>query len=112
VDQNHAAIVEQMSLIEQIPGGELKSEPVEQHDVKHRLLIERLRGDGNRRFSNAGYWFLTRDSVLIPYGRAQREHEDALPFAISTTAWTHIVRSFTPRTDDYEQTLVDLLDTP
>ena len=38
--------------------------------------------------------------------------KEAPPFAISMTAWAHIVRSFTPRTEDYDRTLVDLLDTP
>jgi hypothetical protein len=112
IDQNVTAINEQVALIERFPGGQFKPEPVKVHDVKHRLLVERMRGDGNRHFSNAGYWFLTLDSVLIPYGRAERPSADALPFAISMTAWAHIVRSFTPRTTDYDQTLVDLLDTP
>jgi hypothetical protein len=38
--------------------------------------------------------------------------ESAPPFAVSLTAWAHIVRSLCPRTEDYEQTVVDLLDTP
>lgn len=112
IDANEVAINEQLSLIERCPGGQFKSDPVKLHDVKHRLLVERLRGDGDRPFSKAGYWFLTRDSVLIPYGRAGRRNEDTLPFAVSMTAWAQIVRAFTPRTEDYDQTLVDLLDTP
>jgi len=80
--------------------------------VKHRLLIERLRGTSNRRFSNAGCWFLTRDRVLVPYASAGRSRSDEMPFAVSLAAWAHIVRSLCPRTNDYEQTMVDLLDTP
>ena len=53
--------------------------PVKLHDVKHRLLIERLRGDSNRRFSNAGYWFLTADSSLPRYDYAARQGTDRLP---------------------------------
>lgn len=112
VDRSEVAIDEQLSIINRVPGGAFKPDPVKLHDVKHRLLIERLRGDGNRTFANAGYWFLTRDSVLIPYSREELPHGDALPFAVSMNAWVHIVRSFTPRTEDYDQTLVDLLDTP
>jgi hypothetical protein len=112
VDRSRSLIDQHMSLIETVPGGASKSDRVREHDVKHRLLVERLRGDGNRRFSNAGYWFLTRDSVLIPYGFAGRGRDDALPFAVSLSAWAQVVRSFTSRTEDYEQTLVDLLDSP
>ncbi len=112
IDRSDKLIGEQLSLIERVPGGQLKSDPVKLHDVKHRLLVERLRGDANRQFSNAGYWFLTRDSVLVPYARKDLSHTEALPFAVSMNAWAHIVRSFTPRTEDYDSTLVDLLDTP
>jgi len=112
VDRAEIAIDEQFAIISRVPGGAFKSDPVKLHDVKHRLLVERLRGDGNRTFANAGYWFLTRDTVLLPYGREALPHTDALPFAVSMNAWAYIVRSFTPRTEDYDQTLVDLLDTP
>jgi hypothetical protein len=112
VDRSEGAIDDQLSIINRVPGGAFKPDPVKLHDIKHRLLVERLRGDGNRTFANAGFWFLTRDSVLIPYSREELPHTDALPFAVSMDAWVHIVRSFTPRTEDYDRTLVDLLDTP
>jgi hypothetical protein len=111
VDHRREAIAEHMSLIEHVRGGGSKSDRVKEHDVKHRLLIERLRGSHDRKFSSAGYWFLTRDGVLVPYGLADRS-AGALPFAVSLTAWAQIVRGFTPRTEDFDQTLVDLLDTP
>src|SRR5881396_1710189 len=56
--------------------------------------------------------FLTRDNVLLPYAAAGRDQPEDPPFAVSVSAWAHIVRSLCPRTEDYEQTLVDLLDTP
>jgi hypothetical protein len=105
------AINDQISLMEHIRGVELKAEPVKEHDAKHRLLIEKLRGTHERKFSSAGYWFLTRDGLLIPYGLLDRV-PGALPFAVSLTSWAQIVRGFTARTEDYERTLVDLLDTP
>jgi hypothetical protein len=111
VEHRREAIAEHMSLIERVRGGGSKSDRVKEHDVKHRLLIERLRGSHDRKFSSAGYWFLTRDGVLVPYGLADRS-AGALPFAVSLTAWAQIVRGFTPRTEDFDQTLVDLLDTP
>lgn len=112
VERDQDGIAEQIGLLETVPGGSSKPEPIQEHDVKHRMLVERLRGSGNRRFSNAGCWFITRDSVLTPYAAARRESPDILPFAVSLTAWAHVVRSLCPRTKDYEQTLVDLLDTP
>jgi len=112
VDRDEDGIAKQVGLLATIPGGSSKPHPVMEHDAKHRLLVERLRGDGDRRFSNAGYWFLTDDSVLIPFSQEQKPNPSQIPFAVSLSAWTHIVRSLSPRTDDYEQTLVDLLDSP
>jgi predicted nucleic acid-binding protein len=112
VDRDEDGLAEQIGILESVPGGANKSGGVKEHDAKHRMLIERLRGQGHRRFSNAGYWFITRDSILIPYGAERKPTPDALPFASSLPAWAQIVRSLSPRTEDYEQTLVDLLDTP
>lgn len=112
VDRDADGLAAQMGLLESVPGGASKSRGIKEHDAKHRMLVERLRGEGHRRFSNAGYWFITRDSVLIPYASEGRSNSDALPFAVSFPSWAQIVRSLSPRTEDYEQTLVDLLDTP
>jgi hypothetical protein len=112
VDRDSDELAAQMGLLESVPGGANKSGGIKEHDAKHRMLIERLRGQGHRRFSNAGYWFITRDSVLIPYASEGRAAPDSLPFAVSFPSWAQIVRSLSPRTEDYEQTLVDLLDTP
>jgi len=112
VDRDEDGIAGRVGLLATIPGGSSKPHPVMEHDAKHRLLVERLRGEGDRRFSNAGYWFLTDDSVLIPYAQEQKADPRQIPFAVSLSAWTHIVRSLSPRTEDYEQTLVDLLDSP
>jgi hypothetical protein len=111
VEQIPEVIGDRVSLLEHIRGAESKAEPVKEHDAKHRILIEKLRGTHERKFSNAGYWFLTRDGLLIPYGLLDRA-PGALPFAVSLTSWAQIVRGFTARTEDYERTLVDLLDTP
>ena len=113
VEQDHGAIDEQMVLLERFLGLYGREEVVIEHDVKHRLLIERLRGDGRVRFSNARYWFLTQDSKLPRYATATLEDEPVeLVFCVSTSAWAQVVRAFTPRTEDYDQTIVDLLATP
>lgn len=111
VDRDERGLADRSSLLASIPGGEIKPTLVLEHDVKHRMLIERLRGDSSRRFSNAGYWFLTDDSVLMRFARSHRANHREIPFAVSLSSWTHIVRALSPRTDDYEQTMVDLLDT-
>jgi hypothetical protein len=112
VDQDADGLAEQVGRLEMVPGGANKSRHVKEHDAKHRMLVERLRGEGHRRFSNAGCWFITRDSVLIPYAAESKPSPDSLPFAVSLPSWAQIVRSLSPRTEDYERTLVDLLDTP
>lgn len=91
-----------------------KADIVKKHDVKHRILVENLRGEGNISFSNARFWFLTQDSALPRYAQiaAADEGEVQLQFCVSTSAWTQIVRSLTPRTEDLDQALVDLLASP
>lgn len=86
-----------------------------EHDAKCRLLVERLRGTGYLRFSNARYWFLTYDTKLPRFAERVPDGEDAapdLPFCISPSAWVQVVRALTPRTEDFERTVVDLLTSP
>lgn len=114
VDKGQAAINEQLVLLDRYLGWRGREDAVKVHDVKHRLLIERLRGGGHIRFSNARYWFLTEDSKLPRYATATLDdgREVEMPFCVSGSAWAQIVRAFTPRTEDFEQTIVDLLATP
>jgi hypothetical protein len=112
IDRNDEAIESEISILERVLVSD-KAEPVLRHDVKHCLLIERLRGAGNVRFANARFWFLTQDSALPRYAqlRYNREHS-GVPFCASTSAWTQTMRSLVPRTDDLDQALVDLLASP
>jgi hypothetical protein len=113
VDNDRTAIGEQLVLLDRFLGWRDREERVKEHDVKHRLLIERLRGEGHIRFSNARYWFLTEDSKLPRYGAATLDGEFVdMPFCVSGSAWAQVVRAFTARTEDYDQTIVDLLATP
>jgi predicted nucleic acid-binding protein len=82
------------------------------HDVKHRLLVKRLRGEGHRTFSTAGYWFLTHDSALPRYDYAASDRDGTVPFCVSMGAWFQIVNAFRPRTEDFDQTLADVLASP
>jgi hypothetical protein len=86
-----------------------------EHDARCRLLVERLRGEGNLRFSNARLWFLTYDSILPRYARRVPDNGDLPrdpPFCISPSAWVQIIRALTPRTEDFDRTVVDLLTSP
>jgi hypothetical protein len=112
VDRSDEAINDQLSIIERVLGDGYRHDAVKIHDVKHRLLVERLRGGSHRAFSTAGFWFLTCDSLLPAYDRAASEGTNSLPFCVSSSAWAQVVRSFIPRTEDFDQTLTDLLASP
>lgn len=112
VERDGEAISDQLSLIERYMPKD-KEEVVKEHDVKHRLLIERLRGSGHIGFSNARYWFLTRDTKLPRYAMATLDGSRVeLPFCVASSAWVQVMRAFTPRTEDFETSLVELLATP
>ena len=112
IDGNEQAIERELPVLERVLVHD-KVEPLLRHDVKHRLLIERLRGAGNLTFANARYWFLTQDSALPRYAELRSDRDQGgVPFCSSTSAWTQIMRSLVPRTDDLDQTLVDLLASP
>jgi hypothetical protein len=86
-----------------------------EHDAKCRLLVERLRGDGNLSISNARFWFLTYDTKLPRFAERVPDNGDEapdLPFCISPSAWVQIIRALTPRTEDFDRTIVDLLTSP
>ena len=92
-----------------------KEPVVLEHDAKCRLLIERLRGEGHLSLSNARYWFLTYDSKLPRFAKRVPDNGDevpGLPFCVSPSAWVQIIRALTPRTDDFDRTVVDLLTSP
>ena len=110
IDDDDNRIKEQVAALERI--GHAKSRVVYEYDAKHRLLIERLRGEGERSFSNAGFLMLTNDQTLIRYADASRECAADMPFAVSVHGWAHIVRSLTPRTEDYDMMMTRVLDTP
>lgn len=111
VDRDEAGISDELSALDRVLGYYDKHEEVKLHDVKHRLLVRRLRG-GLRRFSNAGYWFLTCDGLLPRYDQAATRADGELTFCATAGAWFQVMRSFTPRTADFEQTLSDLLASP
>ncbi|MGA9313634.1 MAG: hypothetical protein WBV77_03285, partial [Solirubrobacteraceae bacterium] len=115
IDQQEERIKLYASLVGAVRWPYQKEPIVLEHDAKCRLLIERLRGAGNLTVSNARYWFLTYDTKLPRFAMRVPDNGDRapdLPFCISPSAWVQIIRALTPRTDDFDRTIVDLLTSP
>jgi predicted nucleic acid-binding protein len=112
VDQNAGGLDEQVAKLTRLRKGPVSSRSLQEHDVKHRLLVEHLRGGEERRLSNAGFLFVTGDRALVRYAHASRRRPGEAPFAVLLADWARIVRSLTPRTDDYRRTMTALLETP
>jgi predicted nucleic acid-binding protein len=113
IDSQQEAIGQQVVLYDRSMSSQDKEDLVVEHDVKHRLLIEQLRGDGNLSFTNARYWFLTQHARLMRYGSVDLQGEVVrLPFCVTTSAWAQAIRFLTPRTEDVDQMIVDLFSSP
>ena len=52
---------------------------------------------------------LPRFAVRVP---DNGDPEPELPFCVSPSAWVQVIRALTPRTDDFNRTVVDLLTSP
>jgi hypothetical protein len=116
IDAQKDQVATEVAILNRVLAGKQKHPELLVHDAKHRLLVKRLRGAGNRSFANAGYWFLTHDRVLPRYdAMATREEPSAgtrLPFCVSAGAWFQVVEAFRPKTQDFAQTLSDVIASP
>lgn len=115
VEKLDEQVEEYAPLLRQIVWPRERHPEVIDHDVRHRLLIERLRGEGTPRFSRATRWFLTQDTKLPTFAKMVPDPDQKppeLPFCISPSAWVQIVRAMTPRTDNFEEMVVELLASP
>jgi hypothetical protein len=72
IEQQEERIRDYSSLLNSERWPHQKDWIVLEHDAKSRLLVERLRGAGNVRFSNARYWFLTYDATLPRFAKQSR----------------------------------------
>jgi hypothetical protein len=89
IDRWDERINTEISMLERVLSKEKRVEVLE-HDVKHRLLVQKLRGHGNRSVANAGYWFVTHDRALPRYDLlAQRSEEFRLERCSSVLAQAH-----------------------
>jgi hypothetical protein len=112
VDRDESRLDEEIAALERARQGPERALALQEHDVKHRLLIEHQRGEDGRSLSDAVCLFLTKDYAVVRYARAGRKHPTEVPFAIAFDEWRHIARSMSPRTEDYEKTMHDVLGTP
>jgi predicted nucleic acid-binding protein len=123
VDQRKDDIGAEVSLLERVldygrkeplKEGQRRWRPTRtlEHDAKHRLLIERRRGDGHRTFANANSWFMTYDSLMPRYDYHARRGSSALPFCVTAGSWFQVVEAFKPKSDDLGAALADLLASP
>ncbi|MBS1882106.1 MAG: hypothetical protein JSS97_04025 [Actinobacteria bacterium] len=113
VEQRKDEIADEVAVLSKVLHGRSRYPGPIEHDVKHRLLIRQLRGSGDRRFANAGFWFLTFDSVLPRYDAyARREDGTTLSFCVSGGSWFQIVEALRPKSEDDLQLLADLLASP
>jgi hypothetical protein len=114
VDKQTAVITTYVQMLDRITGLQWRETVVLEHDAKHRLLVEQLRGAGHIEFSNGRYWFLTQDTRLPVFARTVPVGQEPpnLPFCMLSSAWAQVMRAFTPRTSDWEKMVVDLLASP
>jgi hypothetical protein len=112
IDSDESRFDEEIAALERARQGPDRALALQEHDVKHRLLIDYLRGEGARSLSDAVCLFLTKDYAVVRYGRAGRKHATEVPFAMAFDEWRHIARSMSPRTENYEKTMHDVLGTP
>jgi len=113
IDANSGDLDVEIAALERGRQGPEKPRPLQEHDVKHRLLVKALRGEQEpQHLSEAGHLMLTNDHALIRYAKASCRRPDEIPFAVSLRQWAEIVRSLAPRTSDYDRTMTEILDTP
>lgn len=113
IEQRDEQVTDDIAVLARVLHGKYRHPELLAHDVKHRLLVQHLRGEGNRRFATAGYWFLTFDSVLPRYDlHVRRDDDSELPFCVSAGSWFQIVEAFRPKTENPRQALADLLASP
>jgi hypothetical protein len=106
IDEDESRIDKQIELLKQARHGDDKPRSVLEHDAKHRLLVEKHRGDGLRRPSNLQCALITNDRGLVRYAAHKRLGE--LPFAFSFAEWTVRVERLIPRTANYGKTMADI----
>jgi hypothetical protein len=115
IDRWTERISAEVATLERVLSKEKRVEVLE-HDVKHRLLVQKLRGEGSRRVANAGFWFVTHDRALPRYDLLAQRSENTtghpLQFCVSAGAWFQLVEAFKPKTTDFAQTLADVIASP
>jgi hypothetical protein len=110
IDAQPDRVSDEIARLERVRQGDPKSLPVQEHDVKHRMLIEELRAGRVSSFADAGHVMLTHDHGLVEYADIGRG-DDELPFAVGFRRWRRIIRNLKPRTGDYEKSVEAMIAT-
>ncbi|MEK7107046.1 MAG: hypothetical protein AAB899_02565 [Patescibacteria group bacterium] len=88
-----------------------KSENVAEHDAYHRLLISFLRDWAFKKNSPQRYWFLSWDNQLSKYANKVRK-SDEVSFLYLPHQLVQMLRLYTQRTTDYDETFLELFTRP
>ena len=82
-----------------------------EHDVFMGEMIRQLRGGVDEAAAGVKYWLLTYDRKLAKYSVFHATAHQ-LPFCMVADDWLQIARPFLPRTEDYQNAFMTLLDNP
>lgn len=88
-----------------------KSDSVAEHDAYHYLLISHLREQAAKTNNAKRYWFLSWDNQLALYAEKKRK-EGEVSFMYLPHQLVQILRLYTQRTADYDETFLDLFARP
>ena len=109
-DKDTEAFKDQFSQLNSWHNGQKPLVSIE-HDVFLAEMIRRRRGSVDETAAGVKYWVLTYDRRLVKYS-VYYATPDQLPFCMVADDWLQIARPFLPRTDNYQNAFVTLLDNP
>ena len=109
-DKDTEAFQDQFSQLNNWHNGQKPVESID-HDVFLAEMIRRRRGSVDEAAAEVKYWLLTYDRRLAKYS-VYYATPDQLPFCMVADDWLQIARPFLPRTDNYQNAFVTLLDNP
>ena len=88
-----------------------KSDNIAEHDAYHRLLIQHLRAHATKTNGPKKYWFFSWDNQLAIYANKVRKQGE-ISFMYLPHQLVQILRLYTQRTPDYDETFLELFSRP
>lgn len=84
-----------------------------EHDVMHKLLVQRKRGATFKDPLEAKVWFLTSDGALADWEHRQSVRKGSVTTVMSTSTWLQLVRPlFARNVDDFDNMFLNLVNSP